>query len=156
MMEIINGALNGSKTAFEIVAHLLALETDAAVSGKAAESNHGILDPRQKLIAIQTSYSAVSGQIRNLETEIARLKDWKDEKERYRLYEPVADVLLYRVKPEMQKGEPVHDLCPKCYQDNINPILQSLPPTNGGGEMALAAHDVFSCTFKSLFAKGGY
>lgn len=104
MMEIINGALNGSKTAFEIVSRLLALKTDAAVSGKVAELNRVILDLQQKTIAIQSSYSAVSGQIRDLETEIARLKDWKNEKERYHLYEPVAGVFLYRVKPEMQEG----------------------------------------------------
>lgn len=124
MMDMIAGAFGTLKTASEITQGLLALKTDAAVSTKAVELNQVIFEMQQQLFAAQTDYAAVLSRIRDLEAEIAQFKDWEQEKQRYELYELTIGTLVYRIKPSMQGSEPVHHLCPNCYEQGIKSILQ--------------------------------
>lgn len=125
MMDAIAGAFAGIKTAAEVAQGLLALKTDAAVSAKAVELNRIIFDVQQQLIAIQADYAAVVARERDLEAQIVKLEDWVHEKQRYELHQLAAGTFVYRVKPVMQRAEPVHDLCPRCYEEGVKSILQA-------------------------------
>lgn len=125
MMDTVAGAFGALKGAAEITQALLALKTDAAVTTKAIELNRIICDVQQQLLTTQADYSAILRKVDNLESEVADLKRWEQEKERYGLHELAPGTLVYRVKPAMQGGEPVHDLCPNCYQQGIKSILQN-------------------------------
>ncbi|HRQ57649.1 MAG TPA: hypothetical protein PLN31_09530 [Azoarcus taiwanensis] len=125
MIDAITGAFTGIKAAAEVTQGLLALKTDAAVSAKAVELNRVIFDVQQQLIAIQADYAAVVARERDLEAQIGKLKDWAHDKQRYELHELAPRTLVYRVKPGMKGAEPMHDLCPRCYQEGIKSILQA-------------------------------
>ncbi|NWK80350.1 hypothetical protein [Aquitalea sp. LB_tupeE] len=137
MMDVIAGAFGTLKTASDIAQGLLALKTDTAVSTKALELNRVIADVQQQLFTAQTDYATVLRRVQDLEAQIVQFKDWQHEKQRYQLYELAPATLVYRVKPDMQNGEPVHDLCPNCYQDGIKSILQN----NG----YVKSHDSLTC-----------
>lgn len=137
MMDLIAGAFGTLKTASEITQGLLALKTDAAVSSKAVELNRVIADVQHQLFAAQTDYAALSGRIRELEADIVKFKNWEQEKQRYQLHPLAEGTLVYRVKPEMKDSEPVHDICPNCYEQGIKSILQKTQKTAG--------HHAFSC-----------
>ena len=144
MMDVIASAFGTLKTASDITQGLLALKTDAAVSTKAVELNRVIAEVQQQLFTAQTDYAAVLGRVRELEAEIVQFKNWEQEKQRYELHQLAPGTLVYRVKSEMQGPEPVHDLCPNCYQDGVKSILQNSGFTKG--------HDSFSCPrCKALF-----
>lgn len=124
MMDMIAGAFGTLKTASEITQGLLALKTDAAVSAKAVELNRVIFEVQQQLFNAQTDYAAVLAHVSQLEAEIAKFKNWEQEKERYELYQLTIGTLVYRIKPSMQGSEPIHHICPNCYEQGIKSILQ--------------------------------
>ncbi|GAA5785103.1 hypothetical protein [Chitiniphilus shinanonensis] len=124
MLDVIAGAFNALKGATDITQGLLALKTSTAVAAKANELNGIIATVQQQLFAAQADYAAIAGRIAELEAEITDLKNWEEEKQRYQLHELAPGSFVRRVKPEMQNGEPLHDLCTNCYQQGIKSILQ--------------------------------
>ena len=124
MMDLISGAFTTLKTAADITQALVALKTDAAVSAKAVELNGVIFSVQQQLFAAQNEHAALVNQIRDLESQIANLKNWAQEKERYQLQEVTRGTFVYRIKPEMKGEEPSHDLCANCYAQGVKSIVQ--------------------------------
>lgn len=125
MMDAIAGAFATLKGAADITQGLLSLKTDTAVSTKVVELNRVIAEVQSQLFAAQADYATVLGRVRDLEAQIVKLEHWAHEKERYQLHELVPGTLVYRIKPAMQGAEPVHDLCPSCYQGGVKSILQA-------------------------------
>ena len=123
-LTMITGLFGSLKTAAEITQGLLALKTDAAVSAKVVELNGVISDVQQRLFAAQADYATLTSRIRELEAEVADFKNWEQEKQRYQLHELAPGTLVRRIKPAMQGTEPMHDLCPNCYEQGIKSILQ--------------------------------
>ena len=127
MMDFIGGVLAQAQAASQIVHDLLSLKTDAAVSAKAVELNRVLIELTKQIVASHTQIAALVARESELKAEVARFKDWSHDKERYELYEIVPGTLAYRVQPGMQGAEPMHYLCPRCYQNHVKSILQ-----NGG------------------------
>lgn len=125
MIDSIAGAFSALKGAAEITQGLLSLKTDTAVSTKVVELNRIIAEVQHQLFAAQADYAAAVGREHDLKTKIVQLENWAHEKERYQLHQLAAGTLVYRIKPAMQVTEPVHDLCPNCYQDGVKSILQN-------------------------------
>lgn len=147
MIDLLAGALGSVKTASDIVQTMLKLKTDTAVTAKAIELQSIILDIHPKLLTAQTDYATAARRICELEAEIAKFKDWSHDKERYELYELAPGTLTYRVKPAMQGGEPTHDLCPKCYQNNVKSILQY-------SGISVDSHKTLTCVNCNAILKG--
>jgi hypothetical protein len=66
-------------------------------------------------------------KISELEHEVAYLKAWETEKQRYELKD-VADrsgSFTYIIKKEMQGSEPLHCLCANCYERGQKSIMQT-------------------------------
>lgn len=137
MMDAIAGAFATLKSAADITQGLLSLKTDAAVSTKVVELNRVIAEVQSQLFSAQADYATVLGRVRDLEAQVLNLEDWAHEKQRYQLHELVPGTLVYRIKPDMQGTEPMHDLCPRCYQEGIKSILQAAGIKEG--------HHVFHC-----------
>jgi len=124
MLDVIAGAFGALKGAADITQGLIALKTDVAVSGKAIELNQIIAGVQQQLFSAQLEFSTVQGRIRELEAELTRFKNWESEKARYQLVELAPSTFVRRLKAEMANGEPVHDVCPNCYEQGMRSILQ--------------------------------
>lgn len=125
MMDMIAGAFGTLKTASDITQGLLALKTDAAVSAKAVELNRIIFEVQQQLFAAQTDYAAITSRVRDLESQIAQFKNWEHEKQRYELHELAPGTLVYRLKESEQGSEPIHHICPNCYEQGFRSLIQA-------------------------------
>ncbi|WP_083370024.1 hypothetical protein [Chromobacterium sphagni] len=124
-------AASALKAATDITQALLTLKTDAAVSAKVVQLNGVIADVQQQLFKAQADYATTQSRLKELKAEIEQFKNWEQEKQRYQLHQLAEGTVVYRVKPDMQGDEPVHELCPNCYQNGVKSILQKYGIQNG-------------------------
>lgn len=120
----IGQGLGALKAASDIAKTLVGLRDSAQLLEKSVELNRKILDAQGALTEARSEQTAMIEQIRTLEEEIARLKSWETEKQRYELKRYLPGVLFYTLKQEGAGGEPVHALCAKCYHDGKKAIVQ--------------------------------
>ena len=124
-LEAAGAALTSLKTAFDIAKTMVGLRDSNLVREKALELNGAILEAQERALASNSAQSALVKRIDDLETEIARMKAWDGEKDRYHLNKHTGGILVYSVKPGMEAGEPEHHLCANCFQHREKSILQS-------------------------------
>lgn len=124
MATFIANAFAGLKEAGSLLKGFNQLKTEAEVAQKTIELNQIIAAVQSDLFDAQTAYSAAIGRIDELEKELVAVKDWAAEKQRYQLHQLAPGAFTYRLKPGMENGEPVHDICPQCYQQGIKSVLQ--------------------------------
>lgn len=123
LIAIAQGA-SALKTAGDIAKTIVGLRDSAKLLEQAVELNQQILAAQQALADARTEQVSLVEQTRALEEEIARLKSWEAEKQRYELkrYEP--GVFLYTLRESEARGEPIHHLCAKCYGEGKKSIVQ--------------------------------
>jgi hypothetical protein len=119
-------ALNALKAAKDIAETMIGLRDAAAFQGKLIEFQSKIIDANNAAFAAQEERSALLQTIRDLEEEMARLKAWETEKQRYELRDISSGQgsAAYVIKPAMQGTEPMHCICANCYEDGNKSILQ--------------------------------
>jgi hypothetical protein len=102
----------------------LGLRDAEAFRAKSIEIQETVLRALDSGIEAREAYSKQLDAIRTLETEVAGLKAWDAEKQRYELktigYGPVA----YMPKPAARGSEPPHWLCPNCYAKGEKAFFQ--------------------------------
>ena len=82
------------------------------------------VDLQQKILAAYQSQTELAEQVRNLEKEIAKFKNWEAEKDRYVLTDYGSGSFAYSLKLEKANGEPMHKICANCYAKDQKSILQ--------------------------------
>ncbi|MCK1545779.1 hypothetical protein IVB12_28530 [Bradyrhizobium sp. 179] len=87
--------------------------------------NDARMELQQKILDAQEAQSALLEKLGNLEKELALLKSWEADKQRYALTDMGSGVLAYKVKEGHENGEPSHSLCSSCYNDSHKSILVS-------------------------------
>jgi len=112
------------KTAYELV-HSLLQERDARIiNKKIVELNTIILSAQQGALASNVAQFALVEEKRKLEAELAGLKAWEAEKQKYELATIAPGVFAYRLKENAECAEPFHYICQACYQHGKKSILQ--------------------------------
>jgi hypothetical protein len=148
----IAGALSSLKATKDLLEAMVGLRDAATFQEKRIELQSRVLEAQGSVLAAQDACAAFVERIRHLEQEIARLKDWETDKQRYEL-KPVAEEdgpLAYALKPDAQGSEPTHHICANCYQQSQKSILQ--PETRYPGRCAvLVCHKCGS----DLYVSGG-
>ena len=136
-MGSIAAAVSSLKGASDIAKGLLSLHTMAEVQSKAIELNQAIIDAQHQIFAANAAQSALAERVRQLEGEIARMKDWDAQKERYKLAAPYPGCMVYAPQKSMSNGEPAHYICAACYQKGQRSILQGVEgrPRKEGGRL---------------------
>lgn len=124
MLTEIAGGFASLKAAKDILAAFNGVQTAIAVQEVKFTLGGHLLDAQQALSTAQDAVSTLTSSIGELEAEIAHLKDWEADKERYELADAGQGTLAYRVKAGMETGEPTHWLCPRCFGDTKKSILQ--------------------------------
>ena len=115
-------------------------ETFARVSDalKTARSVLDALDPSEMPLEVAQPVVAVAKQTADAQVQLAELKLSIDAVQRElqasaaidarkQNYVPVkteVGALVYRLKPNADTGEPEHDICPKCFEENRVRVLQ--------------------------------
>lgn len=122
----IGGLIQSFKTMADLGKALLGMRDAVLIQNKVAELNGEILSAQASALATQMDQFTLLEQKRALEEEVARLKAWDAEKQKYQLAKlnPHTDVFAYTLKQDSGVTEPPHSLCPQCYQDGVKTILQ--------------------------------
>jgi hypothetical protein len=122
------GSLNSAK---EIAKSFVGLRDAAVIQTKVIELQTAILSAQKSAFSANAAQTALLEQVRQLKEEVARLKAWETEKQRYQLTELTPGVMAYALKEEMRAGEPTHYLCANCYQNGEKAFLQQETRTPG-------------------------
>lgn len=120
----IGGALSSLKMAREIAKTMLAIRDDKLMLEKVLELNAIILSAQESALSAQRAQFALIDRERDLEKEIAAMKDWSSEKRNYQLEEVGFGAFAYVYHSQENSSEPVHKICANCYQQDIKSILQ--------------------------------
>lgn len=131
----IAAAVASLKTAGDIAKSLLELRTLAEVQAKAMDLNGKIIDAQHQVFAANAAQTTLVERVRDLESQIARMKDWETEKKRYRMSAPATGAVVYALQREMSSGEPPHYLCANCFKQGKPSLLSDLPDLKAGTSM---------------------
>ena len=136
-MGSIAAALGGLKTAGEIAKALLQMKSDAERQAKVIELQSVILAAQSSAISAQSDQFAMLEEVRKAKEELAKVKAWETEKQRYRLAQPFSGCMVYALQKSMSDGEPPHYICAACYQQGRRSILQGVEgrPRKEGGRL---------------------
>jgi hypothetical protein len=87
--------------------------------------NTVVIELQEQILTAQAAQSDLIERVRDLEKEVADLKAWEGEKEKYEL-KPLGHRggTAYTLRPEKQGTEPPHWICAQCYDDGKRSILQ--------------------------------
>lgn len=83
-----------------------------------------LLSAQQMALDSQQSMAALIDEKSALEEEIAALRAFEAEKDRYAMHETRAGGITYLVKEDARNGEPSHHVCANCYQSSVKSVLQ--------------------------------
>ena len=125
MLEMIQGAYNGLKTAGDIAQGFIALKTEADINRAVIDIQRHVLDAQRALMEADALHSSDMRSIADFEQEIIRLKDWSAERQRYQLVDVWHGAFAYMLKPEMRAGEPAHWLCTNCFDQGRKSFMQN-------------------------------
>jgi hypothetical protein len=121
----IAGAISALKTAKDIAEAMVSLRDTATFQEKRIELQSKILDAQGSMLPAQDERSTLIQRIRDLEQEIARLRAWDAEKQRYELQRWGEGAFARVLKQSEANGEPVHALCAACYDRGVKSIIHS-------------------------------
>jgi hypothetical protein len=124
MIPEISAALTALITATKAVSGVLNrardVETKTAISGIL----DSLLDAQTKLLAFHSKYDELAEINRQLQQKIVEYEKWDAQAERYKLQEIVKGIFVYVLQPDQAKGQPIHWLCPNCFEEHQKSILQ--------------------------------
>lgn len=120
------GAMVASlKAAGDITKAIVGLRDAAAIQGKVIELQGVILSAQGAAMVALGAHATLLEQASLLEKEVAQLKAWDAEKQKYHLSEVATGCFVYAVKPDSGSAEPMHSLCANCFHDGHKSILQA-------------------------------
>lgn len=121
----IQGAMGSLKLAFDLTKKFLEMKSLGEVQGIVIALQREIMDAQSSTFAAQSDQAAMAETVRTLKEEIARVKAWEEQKQRYALVKawPHTGTVTYALKEESKGTEPPHWICAKCYEDSIKSIL---------------------------------
>lgn len=117
MVAEVIGGISAIKSAFDIAKGLQSLH-DAAARDRA------VIDLQKELLAAQQAQSDLIEHARELEKELANLKNWEADKARYQLTEIVPGLVAFSIKEGSRNGEPFHRICATCCASGKKSYLQ--------------------------------
>jgi hypothetical protein len=124
----ISAAVTSLRVASDIAKGLISLHTMTEVQSKAIELNQAIIDAQHRIFEANASQTALIDRIRELEGQVARMKDWDAQKQRYKLKHPQNGGLVYALQKAMSNSEPPHYICTSCFERGERSILQEVLP----------------------------
>lgn len=118
MVPEIYAGIGAIKTAFDMAKGLKDIDD-------AARRNAAVIELQEKILSAQSAQAALVEAVSVLEKEVADLKAWGSDKQRYDLVKVEgSDIFAYAVKEAARNGEPNHYLCATCYQNGKKSVLQ--------------------------------
>lgn len=124
MYSEITAAIQSTKTAIELVkaAHGLSNYSELLTAVTAVQIK--LTDAIASELAGQEKQAILAERVRELEKQIAEVEDWKNQIQRYMLFQFPTGVLAYALRPGKEDGEPMHYLCTTCVDKKKKTTLQ--------------------------------
>lgn len=138
----IASAISSLKSAIDLVKSFYGLHSESEISTATGKLNQALLETQNLVFAAYATQATLINRVRELESEITRMKDWNTEKQRYKLAAPFPGCMVYAVQKSMCNGEPAHYLCATCYNKGEASILQC---REGGRTKEGNQHSSFFC-----------
>ena len=120
----IAGAISSLKSALDIVKSFYSLQSQSDISTATGELNQTLLETQNLVFAAYATQASLINRVSELERQIADMKHWDAEKQRYKLAAPFPGCMVFAVQKSMCNGEPAHYLCATCYNKGEASILQ--------------------------------
>ena len=120
----VNTILDVFKSIKEAAESIVSLRDETLVMGKVGEINSKLIVAQNGIFAVNEERSALVQRVSALEKELASLKAWEAEKQRYVLVEIALGVVAYAIRDDMRGTEPFHYLCANCFSDGKKAFLQ--------------------------------
>jgi hypothetical protein len=134
----ISQGLNALKGATDVVKTLVGLRDSAKLLETTVELNQQILSAQKALADAQTEQATLVETINTLEAKIAAFEQWDGEKQRYELKQLGSHgVYAYAIKEEARGSEPMHWICPDCYENRHKSRLQQVIRVPGRSDVRL-------------------
>jgi hypothetical protein len=127
----ISAAVTSLNATMQIAKAMVGLRDAEAFRAKSIEMQQTILDALDNGIAAREAYAAQLDRVRALETEVASLKAWDAEKQKYELKRAAWNNVAYMLKKEERGSEPPHWLCPNCFTKGEKAFLFGMGTQKG-------------------------
>lgn len=126
----ISAAIASLNATLQVAKAMVGLRDAEAFRTKSIEMQQAIMDALDNGIAAREAYAKQLDRVRALEAEVADLKAWDAEKQRYEL-KPIGGqgAVAFVLKLDARGTETPHWLCPNCFSQGKKSYLLN------GGEM---------------------
>jgi hypothetical protein len=95
------------------------------IQAKVIELQSAILAAQSGALSAQSEQASLLIRVGELEKEIAQVKAWEAEKQKYELKELKPGNFAYTITDSMRGSEPTHHICANCYSNAFKSILQN-------------------------------
>lgn len=86
--------------------------------------NAAIIELQQKILEAQAATTDARQQLQELEARLSDRNAWDAKAARYALKDYGGVTFAYELRQDQANGEPIHRLCPNCFEDKKRGILQ--------------------------------
>lgn len=125
----IGGAVAAINLLRSMAQSMIALRDAEAFKAKLWEFQNTLLDAQNRMFAVNEERTTLIERVSTLEAEIANLKAWNTEKNRYELKSiDRGAATVFMLKPAERGTEPPHWLCPTCYEKGRKGYFQMQAP----------------------------
>lgn len=122
----ISAAVTSISIAAKMLTGLRQISQDAEVGAKIIEVQGLIADLHSKLLDVQTRYSDLLQSKDELLAKLKEYQDWSAKAANYELKKLPTGSFVQALKPSAQTGEPMHYICPKCFEAHKKSVLQGV------------------------------
>ena len=124
MIPEIAGAWSATVAISKAITSALKTIKDVEVKQAVAGILDSVIDLQSKLLATQSQYEALAEVKRQLEQKIMEYEKWDADAARYKLQEVARGIFVYALQGDQARGDPIHWLCPNCFQQRQKSILE--------------------------------
>ncbi len=120
----ITAAFQSAKAAVALIKATQGLSNSTEVLTAVNDVQMKLSDAIASALASQEKQASLAERVRDLETQLRDIEDWKSQMQRYKFIQFPTGTLAYQLKPEMANGEPIHYLCTACVDKKKKTTLQ--------------------------------
>lgn len=130
-MGSIAAAATSLKAAADIAKALGELKSISDIQSKVIELQSKILAAQSSALSAQSEHMTMVQRVAELEKELALVKAWDRQKQRYKLTSPWSGCLVYALREDRKEADPPHWICTKCFEDGRKSIVNQVSDKNG-------------------------
>jgi hypothetical protein len=124
MANFIEGILSPLKTASSLLQEAIEIRDATKFRDTVGKLQTQILSAQQGALAANVAQAEMAEEISQLKKQVASLKAWNAEKNRYQLKDVGLGSFARVLKESESRGEPPHQICAACYERGKKFILQ--------------------------------